>query len=58
MTRFRRHLPALPCATAAMSALLVAKAQADVSLYGLVDLSAGQFQTAGTAKSGAWTAAT
>ncbi len=50
MTRFRHDAPALLCALAAASTPLVAKAQSNVSLYGLVDLSAGQFQTAGAAK--------
>lgn len=50
MNRFACHLPALLCATAAVVTPLAARAQPNVSLYGLVDLSAGQFQTAGTAK--------
>lgn len=45
-----RTIPALLCAAAALAAPLAAKAQSNVSLYGLLDMSVGQFQTAGTAK--------
>ena len=50
MTRFSRRLPALLCASATLAAPVTANAQSNVSVYGLIDLSAGQFQTAGAAK--------
>ena len=50
MKNILRTTPALLCAAAALAAPLAAKAQSNVSLYGLIDVSAGQFQTAGTAK--------
>lgn len=48
------HLPTLPRAAALAAAGLLAtagaQAQSSVQLYGLIDLSVGQFQTAGSAK--------
>lgn len=42
--------PALLCAALALAAPLAAKAQSAVGLYGLIDMSVGEFQTAGTNK--------
>lgn len=50
MNTTSRLTPTLLCAAAALALPAAAQAQSNVSLYGLIDLSVGEFQTAGNSQ--------